>query len=798
MFKMSALYLSIFLLSAAVLAYEVVFTRIFSITQWYHFAYMIISIALLGFGASGSFISIARAKLLSSFHRAYLFCSLLAASAVALSFIISQRIPFDPFLIVWERRQFGYLFEYYIVLFIPFFLAATCVGLALVKHSDAINKIYFANLFGSGVGAITAVLLLYWLPPARAVVPVAAIAFASALAFSVGLGRRAALGTLLLACAVLVGFAASDTKLNISQYKGLSMALNLPGARIEEERWGPYGLIAVVSSPAIRHAPGLSLAFAGGLPEQKAIFVDGESAGVINRGDDPERLRFLDWMSQALPYHLLERPRVLALGVGGGSEVQLALRHNARSVTAVDIDPNIIELVRTRYHDFSGDIYRRKEVEAVVAEARNFLEGTRREYDLIQISMLDSFAASSVGLYALTESYLYTVEAIERCLDRLSAGGMLAMTRWLRTPPRDNLKLFATAVEALERRGIKRAGDHLVFIRSWATATLLVKRTPFTTAEIERAARFAEERLFDIIYYPGVNPEEVNVHNLLSEDIYHYGALKILSPAREELYREYAFNIRPATDERPYFFHFFKWKALPLLVRSLGREWVPFVEWGYVVLWATLVQAAAASAILILLPLLALKRDEEPRAEGGRPGILVYFLALGLGFLFIEMAFIQKLMLFLARPVYAVSVALAAFLVFSGLGSLAAPRLKRYAARSAASAALTVSVLALFYLLLLKPLLGGFMVSSDSVRAAVAVAAIAPLAFFMGMPFPLGLERTARRGAQPLAWAWAVNGCASVLGAVSATVLAMGFGSSFMILAAASLYFIAALASLRL
>lgn len=795
---MSALYLSIFFLSAAVLAYEVVLTRIFSITQWYHFAYMIISIALLGFGASGSFISIARAKLLSSFRQVYLFSSLLAASAVALSFIISQRIPFDPFLIVWERRQFGYLFEYYMVLFMPFFLAATCVGLALVKHSDAINKIYFANLFGSGVGAIAAVLLLYWLPPARAVVPVAAIAFASALAFSVGLGRLAALGTLLLACAVLVGFAASDTKLNISQYKGLSMALNLPGARIEEERWGPYGLIAVVSSPAIRHAPGLSLAFAGELPEQKAIFVDGESAGVINRGDDPERLRFLDWMSQALPYHLLERPRVLALGVGGGSEVQLALRHNARSVTAVDIDPNIIELVRTRYHDFSGDIYGRKEVEAVVAEARNFLEGTRREYDLIQISMLDSFAASSVGLYALTESYLYTVEAIERCLDRLSAGGMLAMTRWLRTPPRDNLKLFATAVEALERRGIKRAGDHLVFIRSWATATLLVKRTPFTTAEIERAARFAEERLFDIIYCPGVNPEEVNVHNLLSEDIYHYGALKILSPAREELYREYAFNIRPATDERPYFFHFFKWKALPLLVRSLGREWVPFVEWGYVVLLATLVQAAAASAILILLPLLALRRDGEPRAEGGRLGILVYFLALGLGFLFIEMASIQKLMLFLARPVYAVSLALAAFLVFSGLGSLTAPRLKRYAARSAASAALAVSVSALLYLLLLKPLLGGFMVSSDSVRAAVAVAAIAPLAFLMGMPFPLGLERTARRGAQPLAWAWAINGCASVLGAVSATVLAMGFGSSFMILAAASLYFIAALASLRL
>ncbi len=795
---MLALYLSIFFLSAAVLAYEVAFTRIFSITQWYHFAYMIISIALLGFGASGSFISIARDKLLSSFRRAYLLLSLLAASAIVLSFIISQRIPFDPFLIVWERRQFGYLFQYYIVLFIPFFLAATCVGLALIKHSDAINKIYFANLFGSGVGAVAAVLLMYWMPPARAVVPVAALAFASALAFSLGLGRRAAFGTLLFASMVLLGFAASDAKLNISQYKGLSTALNLPGAKIEEERWSPYGLIDVVSSPAIRHAPGLSLAFSGELPEQKAIFVDGESAGVINRGADPERLRFLDWMSQALPYHMLKRPRVLAVGVGGGSEVQLALLHNARSVTALDMDPNMIELVRDRYDDFSGHVYRRSEVETLVAEARNFLEATGREYDLVQVSMLDSFAASSVGLYALTENYVYTVEAVERCLDRLSAGGMLAMTRWLRTPPRDNLKLFATAVEALQRRGVERPGDHLVFVRSWATATLLVKQTPFAPAEIEQAARFAEERLFDIIYYPGVNPEEVNVHNLLPEDMYHHGALKILSPARDELYREYAFNIRPATDERPYFFHFFKWKVLPLLVRSLGREWVPFVEWGYVVLLATLIQAAAASAVLILLPLLALRRGKEPGKEPGRLGILIYFLALGFGFLFIEMAFIQKLMLFLARPVYAVSVTLSAFLIFSGLGSLAAPRLKRYTERSAASAALTVSALALLYLLLLKPLLSGFMVSSDGMRATVAVAAIAPLAFFMGMPFPLGLERTARRGAQPLAWAWAVNGCASVLGAVSATVLAMGFGSSLIILAAACLYFVAALASLRL
>ena len=291
----------------------------------------------------------------------------------------------------------------------------------------------------------------------------------------------------------------------LSQYKGLSYALNLPEAKVVAERSSPLGRVDVVASPAIREAPGLSLLAPMDAvpPRQLGLYMDAESAGAITAFDgDTSKLNHLDWMITAAPYFALpDAPRdlrVCVLGAGGGAGVLLALRHAASQVDAVEIDPNVPQLLRGEFRDFAGGLYDPPEVRLHRADARAFVQAAHENWDIIDLSLVDSFAASAVGVGAVGENYLYTREAFEAFLRHLRPGGVLAVTRWVRTPPRDELKLFATAVAALERMGLNPA-ERLVLIRSWAAATLLVKKEAFTAQELFALRRWAEERLFDTV-----------------------------------------------------------------------------------------------------------------------------------------------------------------------------------------------------------------------------------------------------------------------------------------------------------
>ncbi|MCI0402217.1 MAG: SAM-dependent methyltransferase, partial [Acidobacteria bacterium] len=447
------------------------------------------------------------------------------------------------------------------------------------------------------------------------------------------------------------------------------------------------------------------------------------------------------------------------------------------------------------YGQFTGNFYGLPEVRTHVGEARGFLEALppQEQFDIIQISLLDSLATSTAGVHALNENYLYTVEAFEAYLAHLRPGGVLAVTRWLKMPPRDNLRIFATAVEALEAAGVERPSEHLVLVRSWATATLLVKRTPFTSEEIAALKAFAEERLFDLDYFPGIQPGEGNRFNRLDRSYYHDAAQEILAgdARREMFFRNYPFNIRPARDDRPYFNHFFKWEALPVLLKAYGGQWLPFLEWGYLLLVATLTQALVSSIALILLPLLLRRGQASPPAAGMlRLRVFAYFLAIGLGFLFIEIVLIQKLTLFLANPIYAIAVVLAGVLMYSGIGSLLSALVRRLRLVCALIAFFAVAAA-----LILPWYLPRLMAAPAAARVVVSLALMAPLGLLMGMPFPLAWKRLAAQRPDWLPWAWGVNGCASVLAAVLATLLAMSFGFQFVLFSAAALYLLAGAAA---
>ena len=805
------------LTSAAVLADEVVLVRAFSIGLWHHFAYMVISIALLGLGASGTLLAVLGRRE-TSFNAEVGPPGCLAASAVLfavsfpLAFALVQKIPFDPFLIVWERRQLLYLACYYLVMFVPFFAAATVIGLALITKSDESPRLYFYNLVGSAAGAALAVGLLQIAPVEQTVLAVAGLAQGAALFAVLDVVARpttpqvrqlAAVAVLAMGALTLY-FTVHPPVVRLSQYKGLSYALNLPGAHLIITRSSAIGRIDVVESPTIRQAPGLSLVTPSeaAIPPQLGFFVDAETAGAITAFDgNTTALGYLDWMSTAAQYFARPHPpRVCVLGAGGGASVLLALRHGAGHVDAIELDPNVVRLLREALRHFSGALFDRADVHVHVAEGRAFLESVDEHWDVIDISLLDSFAGAAVGLGAVNETYLYTQEAIETYLRHLRPEGILAITRWIRTPPRDEIKLLATAVVALERMGL-RPSDRVVLVRSWATATLLIKREEFAAAELTALRRWAEERLFDLAYFPGMGAGEGNRFDVLTHDSYAEAAEALLARGerREKFLREYLFLVTPATDDRPYFFHFFRWRALPLMLSSAGFAWVPFVEWGYLILVATLVQSAVLGGLLILLPLAVLRHPASTVRRSGQDGrfwVLAYFLALGLGFMFLEMALIQRLVFLLANPVYAVAVVLAGLLLVSGLGSGWASRMiaKGCSMRRLASlAALEVASISAIYAFglysALRPLLG----LPLAVRVAAALAVMLPLAT-MGMLFPLGLRHLGRVQAELLPWAWAVNGCTAVVAASLATLLALGAGLTAVFLGASACYVVAVLA----
>jgi hypothetical protein len=490
---------------------------------------------------------------------------------------------------------------------------------------------------------------------------------------------------------------------------------------------------------------------------------------------------------------LLDKPRVLVLGAGGGTDVLFAVYHGASAIDAVELNPLVTKLVGDTYADFAGHLYDDERINVYIDEARSFVTKSSAQYDLIQVALLDSFAASGGGVQALSESYLYTVEAIEVYLRHVAPGGILAITRWLKVPPRDTLKLFATVTTALREEGAADPGQRIALIRSWNTSTMLVKNGNFSDREIETIKEFCKTNSFDTAFYPSMTASDANRYNLLDQPYLFDGATALSGQGAADFLERYKFQIEPATDDKPYFFHFFKWRTLPEMLSLRKRGGAGLLEWGYLVLVATLIQAILAGAALILFPLWIVKR-RWPRGAGVPMG--VYFFFLGLAFLFVEMAFIQKFILFLGHPLYSVAVVLSGFLVFAGLGSGYSQKLvQRYPDRRLLLVAYAVAGIvsvALFYLFFLPELFDRLIGLRDVFKMLIALLLIAPLAFCMGMPFPIGLVQVARKAPGFIPWAWGINGYASVVSASLGTLLAIEFGFTAVILSALVLYALAA------
>jgi SAM-dependent methyltransferase len=500
----------------------------------------------------------------------------------------------------------------------------------------------------------------------------------------------------------------------------------------------------------------------------RPVFQDGAAPTcILNPTERFPDMTILGYFLQGIAYVGYEHPRVLVIGAGGGVDIAIALHYRAAHVVGVEVNPAMVDLLRTKYAMDSGYLAARPDVELRVAEGRHFLTADRRTFDVIQLSGVDTFAALSSGAYALTENYLYTVEAMQDLLDRLAPGGVLSIARWLFEPPRETLRLVSTQLEALAERGIHDARGHFLIVSGSPTPPLfcwaetLVKNEPFTPEQVEGYRRWAEERQFDVIYDPFERRDNA-FDQLIQSD----------PKARGRIVEEYLYEISPSSDDSPFFFQFYRWRNLfsgdflkPELVTGPGTRrgsvrTLRFGEFpvGLVILLSSVVSMVVLSALFIAAPLG--RGAGSLRGVPWKLGVFSYFGLVGLGFMFVEIVLLQKLMVFVGGPTYSMSITLASLLFFTGVGAALSRVLQgKLSLKLAGVIGGLALVLGSEYLFLrygIPALLG----LSHTARCGVAVLAIVPMGLCLGMPFPVGLRVLDGIDRRLVPWAYGINGCA--------------------------------------
>ncbi len=784
------------LCSLAVLMAEVLLTRIFSFAIWYHLAYLTLSTALLGFGAAGSILSAFPRLLEDGLRRRLALWSAASGIALLAALALLAPRPLDPDRLLEEPVSFFFgLFGYYVLVLVPFVLAGLSIAAPLSRWASRIDRLYAADLLGAGFGCLAAVAALTWMDGPAAMVVCAAL-FAGAGALYAGAGGLrvglAGLGVVLLALSPQ-----AERMLEFTPAPSKQLAKNLarPGTELLHSEWSAVNRVDLYRVPGARGGLwggfGLNPFFDGEIPRVLDIQYDGHNGSNVFEVRGPESLRMLDSHILRSPYLLVEKPKVLAIGVGGGIDILNALHQGASSVTGVELQPITVRLHHTLLKNWTGGMFQRPEVTLVAAEGRHFVRSSGEIYDLIQITAVDTFSAQSTGAYVLAESYLYTVEAFRDFLAHLEPDGVLSLVLgdWMyadkNLPSPLATRLALVARRALEENGIADAPAHIMLVAQpfdnssdgpvvgSMMGALLVKKQPFTKAEIERMRAFANANFFTLRLDPG-GEGDISLSRIV-----HAPASEM-----ESVLASQPFAIEPVTDARPFFYHVLRWSSL------LGDErilWIfPGSTTGQIVLVMMLVQALILGTALIVFPLL---RGARQGLSGRRTwGFLGYFLGLGVGFMLIEISFIQKYVLLLGYPTYSLSVTLASLLFATALGA-ALSRRAWGRARVFLVSILAVTVCLVALETLLVPVLrDALLEASLAVRIAATVLFQLPLGLCLGMYFPTGIELLHRHHPRLVAWAWGVNGLGSVVSSVLAVMVAMAIGFEGVAWVALALY----------
>ncbi len=793
------LYLGIFLISVAVLLLQLVYTRMFSFAVWYHFAYATISVALLGFGASGAILAMFPGLVGRDLEGRVAQLATGSALATLVGLALVRVTPFDPFEIGTDPAQWLYLTALYAAVLVPFFLAGLCVAMILSARPQSVGSLYFADLCGAGLGALLSIPVIDHLGAPRGVLAGGVLFALTAVALQ---PRWIPSWVVAVGLAAVLPFG-EPLGPDPAPSKRLNDLLRDPGVEVVYSEWNAVARIDVAAwkDPNASRANGIWSTWGAidqnldNTPPQHTVAQDADAVTPMYRfrGDMGE-LDFLRDHILHLPYIARPQPpQVLVIGVGGGTDILTAVKFDAGHVTGVDINPRIVSILTEDFVDWNGGFFRDSpKVTLVVDEGRNYVRHADQQYDVIQINGVDTLAALSSGAYVLAESYLYTEEAILDLVARLSPDGILSYVIMDPvqgdSPPRHALRLFGVILQALERMGVEDPEAHVSVVgvpepervtrylkqvlrghNPIMPMSVIVKRQPFSADERQAIASFSADQGFTAWHVPG------------QAALSPFRDLTGGPEQRAAFFDNYFLDLHPTSDNKPFFFNFYKWRDL---VGDLGYHPVRAAATGQMILLAMLGQALLLALLFIVLPLLVFNR--QGLRDESRGALLLYFSALGFGFVFIEIPMIQRFVLFLGYPTRAFSVTLAALLISAGVGSLLTTRFASPVARLLPRIYIGVAGLMIAYLFVLPAVFEAMLGTSVLARTLTAVLLLAPLGLLLGMFFPIGIRSIG--DPRFVAWAWGINGLTSVVGTVLAIVLAMNYGFNGVLLCALVIY----------
>jgi hypothetical protein len=758
------LYLCVALTTGGTLLLELSLTRIFSVVFYYHFAFLAISIALFGLGAGGvlSYVLAGRSGLFHILGRLSAGNSLLVLLAAAV--VLSQK----------DEPEGAGLLVLYLVIALPFLVAGTIISLAISESVERVGRVYFFDLLGAACGCLLLVPLLNYLNGPNTTVG-AAILFAAAAAIwhnmAGSASGRAGSVALALALVALIIVNFSTKILDVRYAKGQKIANEL------WVKWNPISRIAIVQKEW-----------------GKEIIIDADaSTGIANFDFEnlPEKDRHdLLFQGPGLPYNIRPGAKTLIIGPGGGWDVARALAGSAKDITGVEINPLIAnDIMRRRFPQYSRSIYSRPEVRVFVEDGRAFVRRSAEKYQVLQATLVDTWASTAAGAFALSENNLYTTEAFHDYLSHLTDDGMFACTRWGFDPPRESLRLISLAIDALGRLGEREPFRHVIVgregsVSGWgARDTVLISRKPFTAEDIGRARGALAESKMTAVYLP-----DERIPNPFTE--------LLRSPDPAAYQRAYRYDITPVGDDRPFFFYTVQPADILTFLSSARKDTADYkINRAIPLLFRLVVVSLIAVLIILALPPVVLG-TRLPR-EPGVLRFLLYFLFIGTGYILIEVALIQKFVLFLGHPTYALTVVIFSMLVASGLGSYWSARVIAGTTRRWRMVLIAVAGLIGLLAAVVTPLLTAGVGWPLGVKAVATIALLFPAGFVMGIPFPTGLARLESWHKPSVRWAWSLNAASSVLGSVMAIVLAIYLGLTLTLLAGGALYLAAVWASYR-
>lgn len=847
-------YACVALLAGAIIALQIGVMRVFAVGSWSHFGSLVVSLAMLGFGLASVVIFVAKNWFDRHWRGSAAVALLVFGPLAVVVNLLAQMVPFNAIFLVSDPDQKWRLLANFLLYLLPFLAGAFFLGIIFRASKESFNRVYFADLAGSGLAGLVVLGAMYLLPPEHLLlVPLLLWAAAGIFWFVAERQWRSLAGMVLLGAVTMAAYVMAPSALGVpdiavSQYKGVAYARNFPDAQRVYRDISPFGDLQVYASSYMHFAPGLSDNAAFNVPEvppntYMGMYIDGEGPEGIMRELPPEDAAYYRYLPSYYPYVLKKAPKTFVVQFGGGISTVTALNAGAASVTVAENNPEVLRAFRAQpLKDVTGDILGDPRVQVVDYDGRLYLAHTSDRYDVIDLSLADSVGLSNPGGFAITEKYAYTQEAMLSYIRALADGGILSVTLWNKEePPKSVLKLYATMAEAARQAAGDEAANSLFVSSSYlSTTTVLYKKGGFTPDEVATLRKYTQSLSFDEIYSPGFAFDPAESAGLLDEyraSLFGNGdptadptldpsaaamtagdadptgpdstdaaapdspSAPLPSTATSRLIWHELMNGEWAGMADQYVFdtrpltndqpYFAAYVRPGDLDKTLDRLDIFQDDWGYLLVWATFGIACLTAASLVLLPVIFGWRTVFSRSPG-KLGTVVYFGCLGLGYIMVEVGLISRFTLALGNATISASVLISAMLVFSGLGSLCTERIVERAKTILPAILLGIGILLAGYSLLLPPVLDWIGAYPYPVRLLLSFLIVAPPAFLMGFPMATAMSWLTRLNKdQMFVWAWGINGCFSVIGAAAVPLIAVSFGLASVLEASAVLYLLA-------